>query len=198
MKPFIVSKCGVTALLLASSVISSCAETQPKTPNVPTSPPAAIRPTSAQNAEAKETTDALPASVSNSEQPQMCEVVCGGARVVSPDARMRESADGYTQQAVERADRILNGMHDDLLTCYTRRLTQNPKAHAFLTVDIVVGPTGEVQRAEALGGALLGDVAMNCILERIKRERFEAPHNGGTMHFQVPFTLRRVGPDEPI
>lgn len=111
---------------------------------------------------------------------------------------MSQSADGYTQQAVERADRILNSMHDDLLTCYTKRLSQNPKAHAFLTIDIVVGPTGEVQRADALGGALLGDATMTCILERIRRERFEPPHGGGTMHFQVPFTLRRVAPDEPI
>ena len=89
-------------------------------------------------------------------------------------------------------------MHDDLLSCYTARLRGSPKAHGFITVDIVIGPTGEVQKVETLGGALLGDAAMACIVNRIKRGRFDPPHGGGTMRLQAPFTLRNLAPNEAI
>lgn len=196
---------GSSAILLAASIVVACAEPAPRAPNAPSSfaetssaakgeTPAATRVTATSPA----TTTATSSATAAAPDAMKCEVVCEGARVVSHDTDPSESADEFTQRAVEHADRVLNAMHDDLLSCYTKRLAQKPKAHAFLTIDIVVGPTGEVQRVEALGGALLGETAMNCVLDRIKRERFEPPHNGGTMHFQVPFTMRRVAPGEAI
>lgn len=113
---------------------------------------------------------------------------------ISPE----ESAEYYTNEAVNRANATLDGMHDDLLACYVARVKANPKAHAFLTVDIVVGPDGHVQNVETQGGALLGEPAMHCIVDRIKRGVFAEPPRGGTMRFEVPLTLRRVGPDETI
>jgi hypothetical protein len=89
-------------------------------------------------------------------------------------------------------------MHDDLLACYTTRLRGSPNAHGFITVDIVIGPAGAVEDVETQGGALLGNAAMACIVNRIKRGQFDSPHGGGTMRLEVPFTLRRVAPDEPI
>lgn len=109
-----------------------------------------------------------------------------------------ESADYYTTEAVEKANAVLKEMHDDLLHCYTARVKVYPKAHAFLTIDIVVGPSGSVQAVETQGGALLGDAAMKCFVDRIKHGEFAPPPRGGTMRLQVPFTLRRVAPDEPI
>jgi hypothetical protein len=109
-----------------------------------------------------------------------------------------ESADYYTNEAVNRANATLDAMHDDLLACYVARVKAYPKAHAFLTVDIVVGPDGNVQSVETQGGALLGEPAMRCIVDRIRRGAFAQPPRGGTMRFEVPLTLRRVGPDETI
>jgi hypothetical protein len=128
----------------------------------------------------------------------MCDLVCEGAHVVSHEVKPEQTADAFTQQAVTHANEILNAMHDDLVACYSTRLRARPKAHAFLTVNIVVGPTGAVQSVETQGGALLGDAAMGCIVDRIRRATFDAPHGGGTMRFEVPFTLRRVGPNEAI
>jgi hypothetical protein len=128
----------------------------------------------------------------------MCDLVCGGATVMRHEIAPAESADFYTNEAVEKANAALGGMHDDLLTCYTARVKVYPKAHAFLTIDIVVGPDGRVQGVETQGGALLGDGAMKCIVDRIKQGEFAPPPRGGTMRLQVPFTLRRIGPDETI
>jgi hypothetical protein len=118
--------------------------------------------------------------------------------VVGHSISPEESADYYTTQAVEKANATLDAMHEDLLACYTARVKVYPNAHAFLTIDIVVGPTGGVQTVETQGGALLGDGTMKCIVDRIKRGEFAEPPRGGTMRLQVPFTLRRVGIDEPI
>lgn len=117
---------------------------------------------------------------------------------MSHEVKPEETADAYTEQAVAHADQILSGMHDDLLACYTARLRAHPKAHGFLTVNIVIGPTGAVQHVETQGGALLGDAAMSCIVDRIQRATFDPPHGGGTMRLEVPFTLRRIGPDDTI
>jgi hypothetical protein len=128
-----------------------------------------------------------------------CDLVCEGARVVVPKVVPKEeTADAYTSEAVEKANATLNAMHDDLLRCYTSRVSEYPKAHAFLTVGIVVGPDGHVQDVETQGGALLGDGAMKCIVNRIKQGEFTPPRGGGTMRFEVPFTLRRVGGGEVI
>ena len=127
-----------------------------------------------------------------------CELVCKGASLVHHEIPPDESADYYTNQAVDRANETLNAMHDDLLRCYEARVKAYPKAHAFLTIDIVVGSEGHVQTVDTQGGALLGEPTMRCIVDRIKRGEFAPPPRGGTMRFEVPFTLRRVGADETI
>jgi len=139
-----------------------------------------------------------PAAAQGAEQAPKCDVVCGAATVVSHEIPPSETADYYTNQAVDKANATLDGMHDDLLACYAARVKAYPKAHAFLTIDIVVGPDGHVQNVETQGGALLGAVAMKCIVDRIRGGEFASPPRGGTMRLEVPLTLRRVGPDETI
>jgi hypothetical protein len=182
----------VAAAVSPLAVVVGCASAQPVA-ETPPGKAAATKPviasTSAPTPER---------SASNPDEKAQCDLVCEGARVVSHEIKPEQTADYYTQKAVEHADRLLGAMHDDLLYCYTARLKRNPRAHGFITVDIVIGPTGNVQKVETLGGALLGDVAMNCIVERIKRETFDPPPRGGTMRLEVPFTLRQVAPDEPI
>jgi hypothetical protein len=126
-----------------------------------------------------------------------CDLVCGAATVVGHTSP-QESAEDYTTQAVETANVTLNAMHDDLLACYVARVKAYPKAHAFLTIDIVVAPDGHAQKVEVKGGALLGDGAMACIVNRVERGAFAAPPGGGTMRLEVPLTLRRMAPDESI
>lgn len=184
------------AVVSTLTLLLACASSQPAGV-LPTRAPqssAAIVPASPE----EPASEPEAASESEPKRAPQCDLVCEGAHVVSHEIKPDESADYYTQEAVEHADRILGAMHDDLLTCYTARLRGNPKAHGFITVDIVIGPSGSVQNVETLGGALLGDAAMACIVNRIKRERFDPPHGGGTMRLEVPFSLRRVAPDEPI
>src|SRR5688572_3337522 len=73
-----------------------------------------------------------------------CEVSCEGAEVV---AQLPEQPDHHAR-AVADANAAIGAMHDDLLACYTKRLRIDPTAHAFLTVDIVIGPEGRVRHTE--------------------------------------------------
>jgi len=131
-------------------------------------------------------------------EPVKCDLVCGRTTIKTHAISPNESADYYTTQAAEKADQTLVAMHEDLLACYEERVKNSPKAHAFLTIDIVVGPEGRVQAVETQGGALLGNKAMACIVNRIKEGEFAAPHNGGTMRLEVPVTLRTLAPGEAI
>jgi hypothetical protein len=121
-----------------------------------------------------------------------CDLVCERAQIVP------RPADGpdYHAKATENANAVLEGMHDDLLACYKKRVAVNPNAHGFITVDIVIDPEGHVRNVETTGGAVLGDGTMSCIVQRIKRGSFEPPHAGGTLRIHVPFSLRRVAPGE--
>lgn len=121
-----------------------------------------------------------------------CDLVCERARIVP------RPADGpdYHEKATANANTVLEGMHDDLLSCYKKRVAVNPNAHGFITIDIVVDPDGKVRNVETTGGAVLGDTTMSCLVQRVKRASFDPPHNGGTLRIHVPFSLRRVVPGE--
>jgi hypothetical protein len=123
-----------------------------------------------------------------------CELVCETAQITP---RPSDSPD-YHAQAVANADRVFATMRDDFLACYKGRLRAAPNAHGFITVDVLVGPDGRVLSVDTTGGALLGERAMACIVDRIKAATFEPVHGGGTRRIHVPFSLRRVGADEAI
>lgn len=181
----------VLASLLGVTSLGGCASAQ-QHPRAESPPPSKVAATPAPGQPPS------PLEVAEAPSSGKCDLVCGAATVVGHDVRPEESADYYTTQAVDAANVTLNAMHDDLLACYTARVKVYPKAHAFLTVDIVVGPQGHVQKVEVKGGALLGDGAMACIVNRVEQGAFAAPPGGGTMRLQVPLTLRRVAPDESI
>jgi hypothetical protein len=102
----------------------------------------------------------------------------------------------YTQHEVDNANAVLDSMKGDLLACYKKRLRLRPDAQARITVDIVIGEDGHVQKVDTTGGGLLGDGTMGCIVHRIERGSFEPPHGGGTIHLRVPFALHKVLPGE--
>ena len=121
-----------------------------------------------------------------------CDLVCERAQIVP------RPADGpdYNARATANANAVLEGMHDDLLACYKKRVAVNPNAHGFITVDVVIDGEGQVRNVDTTGGAALGEGTMSCIVHRIQRGSFERPHGGGTLHIHVPFSLRRVASGE--
>jgi hypothetical protein len=137
------------------------------------------------------TTSAPPAAAS----PEACVLVCGGATAVpyvqlwTPD---------YHAAAVANADQVFASMQDDLLACYKARVTQSPKAHASLTVDVILSPEGAVKAVETTGGALLGDRTMRCITDRVQRATFLPVRGSGTLRIQVPLTFALRTVDESI
>lgn len=121
-----------------------------------------------------------------------CDLVCERAHAV---ARAADEPD-YSRQATANANAVIEGMHDDLLACYKKRVAVNPNAHGSITVDILIDPSGRVRSVETTGGAVLGDGTMSCIVQRIERASFEPPHGGGTLRVHVPFSLRRADSGE--
>lgn len=148
-------------------------------------PPPAEKKAEPAPAEAAASTPA-PVSEAPPDEPVMCDLVCEHAQVV----RRKEDAAADIAQATADADRVLQSMQGDLLACYKKRIRTKPDAHAFMTLDILVGPEGKVRDVETQGGALLGDQTMSCIVNRVRRGTFPPPKGGGTIRIQVPFSLR--------
>lgn len=174
------------AAALLSLFAFACGETPPpKTPE----PPAT-------------TTTAAPKEEhpSSASATQECDLVCQGVTIKdesSPPRKLAagETADAHTQEATRKANEVLAQMHDDLLACYKSRLASAPAAHGFITLDIVIEESGKVKDVQTTGGALLGEAAMACIVDRVKKSTFGPVHGGGTQHLHVPFSFRRVGPE---
>jgi hypothetical protein len=172
-------RASTSLLFFGAALVAGCAATTSPRPPVATASSA----TSTTNGE-----------VAAPEPVVECDLVCERAQILSHPA---ESPD-YNAQAVANANQVLEAIHGDLLACYKKRVAVNPKAHGFITVDIILEPDGHVGRVETTGGAVLGEGTMNCIVNRIKRASFEAVHGGGTQRIHVPFSLRRVAPDETM
>lgn len=102
----------------------------------------------------------------------------------------------YTKEETDNANRVLDSMKDDLIACYKQRLRVNPDAHGFITVDVLVGSDGTVLKTETTGGAILGKETMQCIVKRVEKATFQKPHGGGTLHIRMPFSLRKIGPED--
>lgn len=125
------------------------------------------------------------------EEPR-CEVFCEGAQVVAT-----EEPDHHGQ-AVADANAVVSAMHQDLLACYEKRLKTDPTAHAFLTVDVVIGPDGHVWRVETTGGARLGKDGIACVANHFREATFAPVVGGGTRRVHLPLTFRRVAAGEEI
>ena len=162
------------ALLAGGIVVAGCASAAP--PPMAPSTKAASPPSS---------------EITTSSQ-SFCDLVCERAQIVP------RPADGpdYNLTATANANTVLEAMHDDLLSCYKKRVAANPEAHGFITVDIVIDQDGRVRTVETTGGAILGEGTMGCLVQRIRRASFDPPHGGGTLRIHVPFSLRRVAPGD--
>lgn len=146
--------------------------------------------------EARATTTSAALAAEAPPEPAACEVECDGASVVSKSVRI--DAPDYHAAAVANANHVVASLHDDLLACYRKRLTVNPRARGLVTLDIVVEETGRVRRVEPTGGATLGDGTVQCLAKRMERATFAPVRGGGTLRLQVPLTFRLLGPGESI
>lgn len=155
------------SILFGSLLVVGCAAAPP--------PPAVAQTTSS-------TSTMTSTSTSTSTPFVECDLVCERAKVISaqPD---------YHAQATANVNRVLEAMHPQLLACYTKRVTASPNAHGFIVVDILVAPDGTVRDVGATGGALLGQRTMDCLVEQVRKAKFDPPHGGGTMRVEVPFSL---------
>ncbi len=118
-----------------------------------------------------------------------CDVVCEVA-LVEPESPLDGNED--LTRATEDATRVLDGMKPDLAACSAGRIRAKPQTQAFMRLSILVAEDGKVQEVETEGGAPLGERAVQCIVERVKRASFEPPRGHGTMRVQVPFTLQKA------
>jgi hypothetical protein len=166
--------------LVAAWLAIGCA-----TPRSP--PPPAASPPSASNlyVEGEAAPETEPGAVA-------CKLRCEAPRMIPRVGPERD----YTQREVDNATTVLTAMNGDLLACYKQRLRVNPKAHGYITADILVGSDGRVGKVGRTGGAILGDKTMACIVHRIQQGVFEPPHAGGNIHVQVPFSLEVVAADD--
>jgi hypothetical protein len=157
----------------------------PQTPAA-TAPSTTAAPTPVNGADAPPTPDGTKTKTAE------CQLYCEAPQML-PRAALEPD---YTKEETDNANRVLDTMKDDLIACYKKRLRVNPDAHGFITVDILVGPDGNVMKTETTGGALLGKDTMQCIVKRMEKATFQKPHGGGTLHIRMPFSLRKIGPDD--
>lgn len=158
--------------------------------------------TSPPPASATSTTSATTASGNADEQDptnaqgkaEDCVLVCGGAAALKVESAVPD----YHAADVANADAVFASMHDDLLACYQARIKERPNAHGFLVVDVIVAPDGKVGKVETTGGALLGERAMKCIVDRVERATFDPVRGGGTLHVQVPLAFTRAPADDTM
>jgi hypothetical protein len=124
--------------------------------------------------------------------PTACVLECGSAMAVSGAVVMPD----HHADAVANADAVFAAMHDDLVACYRPAAARDSRAHAFVTVDVVLNPDGSVRSVATTGGAMLGDAGLACISRRVKRATFAPVWGGGTLRLSIPMSFRRVSPDE--
>jgi len=170
----------VPCCFLAGWLASGCAT--PRSQSVPAASPEAA---SGHQVESEAALASEPGAVE-------CTLRCEAPRLIP---RVAPEPD-YTQREIDNATAVLSSMSGDLLACYKQRLRLNPKAHGYITVDVLVSSDGHVGNVDTTGGAILGDQAMACIVHRIQRGVFEPPHGGGNIHVQMPFSLEVVAVDD--
>ncbi|MBX3205673.1 MAG: AgmX/PglI C-terminal domain-containing protein [Labilithrix sp.] len=110
-----------------------------------------------------------------------------GTPVVGRSRRSWEP--GPQAQAEGDAARVFRSMHAEVLACYAKRLATHPRAHAAVTVDVLVGQDGRPRDVATTGGALLGPAVLSCVKRCVMRASFAPSGEGGTSRVRVPFAF---------
>ncbi len=67
---------------------------------------------------------------------------------------------------------VFRAMQPQLLACYAKRLATYPRAHGYVTFDILVGDDGRPRDVATTGGALLGTEVLGCFTGHVRRAAF--------------------------
>lgn len=111
--------------------------------------------------------------------------------------RSRHSSEPDPREQAERAAaEVFRSMHADVLACYTKRLATHPKAHAAITVEVLVGQDGRPRDVATTGGALLGSAVLSCVTRKVMRSAFTPPRDGGSSRVRVPFAFHPDAADD--
>lgn len=111
--------------------------------------------------------------------------------------RSRHSSEPDPREQAERdAAAIFRSMHSDVLACYTKRLATHPKAHAAITIEVLVGQDGRPRDVATTGGALLGSAVLSCVTRKVMRTAFTPPRDGGSSRVRVPFAFHPDDADD--
>lgn len=176
------------------------APTQPPISEVASAPP--TQPIELEEADAPEPvpvppTEAPPESSESTEPPP--ESTNEGGHVVRPtDAitpskgvptiEQSEPTVGTTDADIIR--RVVRRNINEVRNCYNQALAKDPTLAAKIKIEFTIGPSGDVEQAQAIDVDGLADPELpQCIADAIQTWTFPAPRGGGRVTVSYPFNL---------
>jgi hypothetical protein len=97
------------------------------------------------------------------------------------------TSDGLAKEVVER---IVRRHWNEIRYCYEKELSHDPNLAGKITVDFVIGPIGDVVKAET-GESTLGSAAVaSCVTANVQRWQFPPPAGGGIVDVHYPFLFQ--------
>jgi hypothetical protein len=115
----------------------------------------------------------------------------GAGKAVAVKGPSGDAAVGSTAVSggqVSNASRVVAAMRAGFRRCYTRALSTNPDVQGRISLNIKVGPGGEVAGVTASASGNLPAEVIACVQARAKASRFDPPQ-GGMAVIQVPVTF---------
>ncbi|RPH66949.1 MAG: TonB family protein [Myxococcaceae bacterium] len=105
---------------------------------------------------------------------------------VSPPLRVRHgSVDG------EKVREVVSSNRAELRSCYERALLDDPHLSGACTVRIVIAKDGTVGTAGIQGSTLHSLSMQRCVLQLVRKWRFQPPADGRPAAVDYPLTFRK-------
>jgi hypothetical protein len=106
------------------------------------------------------------------------------------DAQVRQGK-ATVQGALDKdiIRRIVRTHINEVRSCYSAGLKQNPKLAGRVTVNFVISGSGTVASSVVESTTLADTTVGNCIAKAVKRWRFPKPRGGDTVIVSYPFDL---------
>lgn len=106
----------------------------------------------------------------------------------APLAQLSSQQGGRAQSPGESAFRVTRSRQDEVQRCYDRLVPAQLRRDLLVRVRFVIGPTGAVLLANAIGFG--NERVEQCVVSAVRRWRFPAPPGGQAMPITYPFRLR--------
>jgi len=103
-------------------------------------------------------------------------------------------SDGLPRDLVAK---VIRAHFNEIKYCYERELQHAPELAGKVSVQFVIGGTGEVLEAQIAESTLSNSAVEQCMLDRVKRWRFPEPAGGGTVEVNHPWIFRGAGDNDP-